>query len=200
MVAGSPFSMTEWIDQTDTLLLSYYAGMETGRAFANLLFGEVSPSGKLPTTYPKELSDSPAHSIGQFGTSTDVSYAEDVYVGYRYFDTYQVKPQFAFGHGLSYAAFTYSDLQLTAHPQEITDQLQSPDALPALYTVKLAVSNDSDITAKESVQLYIAAKDSKVKRPVKELRGFDKKEIAAHAKAAYTFALTAEAFSYYDIE
>ena len=70
----------------------------------------------------------------------------------------------------------------------------------SLYTVKLAVSNDSDITAKESVQLYIAAKDSKVKRPVKELRGFDKKEIAAHAKAAYTFALTAEAFSYYDIE
>ena len=98
----------------------------------------------------RELSDSPAHSIGQFGTSTDVSYAEDVYVGYRYFDTYQVKPQFAFGHGLSYAAFTYSDLQLTAHPQEITDQLQSPDALPALYTVKLAVSNDSDITAKKN--------------------------------------------------
>lgn len=200
MVAGSPFSMTEWIDQTDTLLLSYYAGMETGRAFANLLFGEVSPSGKLPTTYPKELSDSPAHSIGQFGTSTDVSYAEDVYVGYRYFDTYQVKPQFAFGHGLSYATFTYSDLQVTAHPQEATDQLQSSDALPALYTVKLAVSNDSDIDAMESVQLYIAAKDSKVKRPVKELRGFDKKEIAAHAKADYTFALTAEAFSYYDIE
>jgi beta-glucosidase len=90
--------------------------MEGGNALARIIFGEVNSSGKLPMSFPKKLEDEPAHKLGQYpGDSSRIEhYLDDIYVGYRYYDTYKVEPQFAFGHGLSYTSFEYKDLSVTA--------------------------------------------------------------------------------------
>lgn len=100
LTGGGPIDVTQWIGDAKGVLEGWYAGMEGGNALAKILFGEVNPSGKLPMTFPKKLEDSPAHKFGDFpGVNNVAHYKEDIFVGYRYFDTYKVQPQFAFGHG-----------------------------------------------------------------------------------------------------
>ena len=107
---GDPVTMTKWIDKTPALLDMWYGGQEGGHALASILFGDANPSGKLPVTLPKRFEDSPAY--GHYpGENLKVDYAEGIYVGYRYFDTKNVEPQFPFGYGLSYTKFDYSDLK-----------------------------------------------------------------------------------------
>ncbi len=203
LIGGSPVSMGTWKDQADTIVYSYYNGMEGGLAFARNIFGEVSPSGKLPTSFPKQLSDCGAHSLDIFPGIDTVKYKEDVFVGYRHLDSAGIEPEFAFGHGLSYADFVYQDLEIC----DVTDDMASEDLiardkLVPIFEISCNIENTSEIDAKETVQLYIAPCNTTlsngVKRPVKELRGFDKKMIAAGTKTAYHFSLTPEAFSYYD--
>lgn len=109
LVGGSAVEMGEWADRADTVLWSYYAGMEGGTALAEALFGRVNPSGKLPETFYKKHTDCSAHALGEFAGEKSVAYKEGIFVGYRYNETFGVKPEFCFGHGLSYTDFVYED-------------------------------------------------------------------------------------------
>jgi len=118
LMGGGPADMTAWIDRAPAVVEAWYGGSEGGTALAEILFGLVNPSGKLPVTFPRRLSESPAHVLGEYpGDSVNVQYNDDVFVGYRYFDTWKVKPLFAFGHGLSYTSWRYSDLRVVAGPR-----------------------------------------------------------------------------------
>src|SRR6185436_12394327 len=114
LMGGGAIDMSQWVDKVPAILQAWYPGMEGGNALARIIFGEVNPSGKLPMSFPKKLEDEPAHKLGEYpgDASGTVHYLEDIYVGYRYYDTYKVEPQFAFGHGLSYTTFGYSNLKV----------------------------------------------------------------------------------------
>lgn len=198
MIAGSPVDMHEWLDDAHTLLYYSYNGMQGGLAFAKVLFGDVNPSGKLPTTLPLTLEDSPAHSLGEFPGNDAVNYDEDLYVGYRYFDTYGVKPAFAFGHGLSYTEFTFGQLKTSVKEDSCEN---GTCAAPSLSVhASLPVTNVGDRDGAVTVQFYVRPVDSPVKRPLKELRGFEKQFLKAGETKDFTKAFDAYSFSYYDEE
>ena len=108
-MGGSPVEMGEWIDHAKTVIWSYYAGMEGGTALAEVLFGRINPSGKLPETFYKRHTDCSAHVLGEFAEQKSVAYREGIFVGYRYNETFHVEPEFCFGYGLSYTDFVYED-------------------------------------------------------------------------------------------
>ncbi|RYE38721.1 MAG: glycoside hydrolase family 3 protein, partial [Sphingobacteriales bacterium] len=121
LFGGGPLNITKWEGKAKAILQVGYPGQEGGHAISEILFGDVNPSGKLTYTWPKTLEDSPAHKIGEYpGDSLTVRYKEDIFIGYRYFDTYKVQPQFAFGHGLSYSSFEYKNLRLSKSGNEVT--------------------------------------------------------------------------------
>lgn len=160
LMGGSPVEMGEWIEEAHTVVWNWYSGMEGGRALAEVLFGEINPSGKLPETFYKKHTDCSAHAIGEFPGGEKVRYKEGVFVGYRYNDTFGVEPQFCFGHGLSYTEFEYSD-----------PSIQEKDG-KTIITCK--VKNMGDRGGKETVQVYYAPVDRKSDQPVQELKGFEK--------------------------
>jgi beta-glucosidase len=173
----------------------WYAGMEGGHALADILFGDVNPSGKLPITFPKKLTDSPAHSSERTYPGWDdedegpqVVYGEDVLVGYRWFDTQDIEPLFPFGHGLSYTTFTYSNLGM--NPQEITKD----DTM----LISIEVENAGERAGAEVVQCYIGKIESKIARPVKELVGFQKISLPPKISEKLEFVLSPSDFAYYD--
>lgn len=115
MVTGSPVCYQAFVNKAKAIVWTSYIGMEGGTALAEVLFGKVNPSGKLPMTIPKSLNDSPAHVYGEYGTKESVTYHEGIMVGYRYFDTFKVEPEFCFGHGLSYTRFECKDLTVSVN-------------------------------------------------------------------------------------
>jgi len=154
-----------WIDKVDAVFQMWFPGQEEGNAEAALIFGDVSPSGKLPVTFGKERSDYPAVKSSEFpGIDEKVIYSEGIFVGYRFFEKYKTNVLFPFGHGLSYSDFEYNNLKIS------TDHLMGNDSLIISYTIK----NIGNMEAAEVSQLYISDLESSVKRPVKELKGFDK--------------------------
>ena len=187
MFAGSPVDMTPWQADTSAIVFSYFAGMEGGLALAKVLLGDVNPSGKLPTTFPVSLDDSPAHKMNAFPGTDSVFYKEDIFVGYRYFDTYHVEPAFPFGHGLSYTSFSYG---------EITTHVEDEDNLRICVT--FAVTNTGDRSGSEAVQLYVKPIGSSVSRPQKELRAFTKVDLAPGETQEVQLMLDASAFAYYN--
>lgn len=112
MMAGSPVEMGSWIKDAKAVVWNWYSGMEGGNALAEVLFGRVSPSGKLPETFYKKHTDCSAHAVGEFPGDEKVRYKESVFVGYRYNDTFGIEPEFCFGHGLSYTTFAYSGAEI----------------------------------------------------------------------------------------
>ena len=112
MMAGSPVEMGSWIKDAKAVVWNWYSGMEGGNALAEVLFGRVSPSGKLPETFYKKHTDCSAHAVGEFPGDEKVRYKEGVFVGYRYNDTFGIEPEFCFGHGLSYTTFAYSGAEI----------------------------------------------------------------------------------------
>lgn len=187
MLAGSPVDMHEWVDDAKTLLYYSYNGMQGGRAFANVVFGDVNPSGKLPMTLPRVLEDSPAHKLGEFPGGDAVHYNEDIYVGYRYFDTYNVKPAFAFGHGITYTAFNFGPLTLSGSLEQ-----------DGCFSASLPITNIGDKAGSAVALFFVKPIDSSIDRPLKELRGFEKKYLEAGATATFSAKLDAYSFSYYD--
>ena len=112
LTAGSPVNLSAINDIVPAIVWGWYDGMEGGNALADVLLGNVNPSGKLPFTIPVSLEDSPAHALKSYSTESPVScYEEGILVGYRWFDTKNIKPLYPFGHGLSYTTFSYSDLE-----------------------------------------------------------------------------------------
>lgn len=188
MVAGSPVEMNVWADKAKAIVWSWYAGMEGGTALAEVLFGDVNPSGKLPETFPLVLTDSPAHCIGEFPGNDTVDYKEGIYVGYRYFDTKKVATRYCFGHGLSYTTFAYSDLEL--------EVIETSD-----ITVRgnVTVKNTGNRTGAEVVQIYVSDPICNIDRPSKELKAFIKVELEAGEERTVSFTLDKSSFAYYNV-
>lgn len=184
---GNPVTMARWISQTPALLDLWYDGQETGNALASILFGDANPSGKLPASFPKRLEDSPAY--GHYpGNDLKVEYAEGIYVGYRYFDSKNVEPQFPFGFGLSYTTFAYSDLEAT----------QSTTSGDQLVDVTMQIRNTGSRPGAEVVELYVHDGHSKIDRPAHELKGFKRVELKPDQSQTLRFTLDRAAFSYWD--
>ena len=184
-----------WINKVPAVVQAWFIGSESGEAIASVLAGDVNPSGKLPFTWYASLDQCGAHATKSYpGTwredykVIDEEYKEGIYVGYRYTDAKKLKPLFAFGHGLSYTTFKLG--KATANTQELTPTTQITFTVPVTNTGKMAGS--------ETVQLYIAAKDSKVARPVKELKAFQKVYLQPGETRNVTLTIGADALSYYD--
>jgi beta-glucosidase len=185
---GDPVTMTKWIDKTPALLDMWYGGQEGGHVLASILFGDANPSGKLPVSFPKKWEDSPAY--GHYpGENLKVDYAEGIYVGYRYFDTKNIEPQFPFGFGLSYTTFEYRDLKV--FPVEL-----SPGGQPVPW-VRVSVRNAGTRTGAEVIQLYIHDGHSKIDRPIHELKGFKRVELKPGETKTVDFLLGREDLSYW---
>ncbi len=183
---GSPVEMP-WIREIPAVLQLWYNSQEQGNALADVLFGDVNPSGKLPTTFPIRLEDNPAY-INYPGENGKVRYGEGVFVGYRYYDTKDVAPLFPFGHGLSYTKFKYSNLRLSAKSITPNEKLK----------VKVDVTNTGKVAGKEVIQLYVHDVRSTFARPEKELKAFAKVQLKPRQKKTVTFILDREAFWYFD--
>ncbi len=190
LFGGGAVDMRKWIDKIAALLYVWYPGMEGGNAIAGIVTGMVNPSGKLPVTFPRKLEDSPAHNLGEYPGNKEgtVVYHDDIYVGYRYFDTFDVNPLFCFGHGLSYTTFRYSDLKLSDPVMKINDALE----------VYCNITNTGTHAGKEIVQLYISDEHSPVKRPRKELKGFEKIHLKPGEQKEIRFIILPEHLSFYD--
>lgn len=188
MMGGGPVDMTGWAEAAKGILQAWYPGMEGGTALARIVFGEVNPSGKLPMTFPMKLADSPAHALGEYPGNSDTSkvyYNEDVFVGYRFNDTFKVAPRFCFGYGLSYTTFDFSDLKIVNEGDNNIN-------------VSIDVSNKGDRDGAEVVQLYVRDLESSVKRPLKELKAFQKVFLEAGATKTVSLSLNKEAFQFFD--
>ena len=148
----------------------------------------MNPSGKLPATFPKKLSDSPAHALGNYpGTNGTVAYAEGLLVGYRWFDTKNIEPQFPFGFGLSYTTFKYSGLKLI--PANGTNEIA---------TAQFEIENTGKVAGAEVAQLYVHQKNPALPRPEKELKGFKKVFLQPGETQTVSIPLKNAAFEYYD--
>ncbi len=185
---GSPVTMP-WLDQTSAVLEGYLGGQAGGGAVADLLFGEVNPSGKLPETFPVQLSDNPSF-LNFPGEGDRVEYREGIFVGYRYYDTKQLEPLFPFGYGLSYTSFEYSELQVDR--TSMTDQ--------NTVNVQVTVRNTGSRRGQEIVQLYVHDPESSVIRPEQELKGFAKVALEPGESKTVSFMLDKRAFAYYHTE
>ena len=178
-----------WIDKVDAVFQAWYPGMEEGTAEAALLFGDVSPSGKLPVTFGVDRSDFPATRKEEFpGVNYEVLYTEDIFVGYRYFEHEGTDILFPFGHGLSYTTFEYSDLKLSS------DKLEGDNELTINYTL----TNNGDREGAEVAQLYIRDIESNVTRPVKELKGFEKISLNPGERKNVQHTIRKRDLSYWD--
>src|SRR6056297_2146809 len=186
LMGGSNVEMENWLPATPAYLHAWYPGMEGGTAIAEILFGEVNPSGKLPMTFANSHEDYPSHSIGEFPGDGTVDYAEDIYVGYRYFDTQNKDVLFPFGFGLSYTTFEFSDLQVSKQEDKVI--------------VQTTVTNTGDREGAEVVQVYVHHKEPSVGRPIRELKGFEKVELEPGAAATVNIELDESAFKYYHPE
>lgn len=183
-VGGSPVEMP-WRDKAQAILWSYYAGMETGNAFAKVIFGEVNPSGKLAETFPARYEDCATGKNGQFGKWGAIKLEEGLYYGYRHFDRQRITPAFCFGHGLSYTTFEYSNFTLKA---------EKGKNVKLSFTVK----NTGKKAGAEIAQVYIAPISPSVDRPVKELKAYAKVELTAGKSKKVSLTLTQQDFAYFD--
>lgn len=199
-VSGNAVAMP-WVKKVPAIVQAWFIGSEAGHAIADVLFGAVNPSGKLPMTFPVKLSDSPAHAsadIKQYpgvertdgSKIVDETYSEGIYVGYRWYDTRKIRPLFAFGHGLSYTSFKYG--KVTADRKSMT----AGDKI----TFTVDVTNTGSRKGAEVVQLYITDKKCTVDRPAKELKGFDKVTLEPGETKTVTFTVAKDALSFFDAD
>ena len=195
LIAGSPISMDEWIDEVEAVLMCWYGGMEGGHAIANVLFGDVNPSGKLPLTFPKQLEDSPAHSSGNprnypGDEEKRIYYDEGIFVGYRWFDNKKIEPLFPFGFGQSYTEFEFGSIHLN------NQSIRNPeDAL----LIEVDVTNIGERAGSEIVQVYARDVKASVDRPPQELVGFDKIRLDPGERKTVSITVKAEDLAFYDV-
>ena len=203
-ISGNAHGMP-WSQEVEAILQAWYSGSETGHAVADIIFGDVNPSGKLPYTIQPTLADYPAHQYGEIaypGVDKQVHYMEDIFVGYRYADLYgrrrpikyeaqgvqytinppKRKPIYPFGFGLSYTTFAYSEATLNG------DQ------------VTVSVTNTGARAGQEVVQLYITDSKASVVRPKKELKGFCKVALQPGETKQVTFTITPDMLAFFDAD
>ncbi|QFU92547.1 glycoside hydrolase family 3 C-terminal domain-containing protein [Amycolatopsis sp. YIM 10] len=183
---GGVVSLEGWHDHVDAILEGWLLGQAGGPALADLLYGVVNPSGHLAETIPLRLADTPAY-LNFPGEQGHVRYGEGVMVGYRHYLTAEQEVRYPFGHGLSYTTFTTTGLAVTA---------TGPDTA----RLSVTVTNTGPRAGKHVVQVYVATSAGPVRRPVRELRAFEKVELAAGESRTLTIELDRRAFAYWDIE
>ena len=216
LISGGPTDLRELEPVSPAILQGWWNGTEGGTALAEVLFGDIAPSGKLPFTFPAKLEDSPAFALGNFPDKTqggdlfslmyrpdvmkmsreerqkfldslpkpESHYTEEFYVGYRWFDTKQVKPMYAFGHGLSYVTFNYGEMTAKA----------GKDAVKVSFTL----TNEGAMPADEVVQLYVHRVDSKVEWPTKELKAFQRVSLNAGETKTVTLDIPVKDLRYWN--
>ncbi len=200
--SGGVIDVTEWRDEADAILMAWQPGLEGGNAIADILSGKVNPSGKLATTFPVAYQDVPSAKsfpgkefpeqavtgmMGMKQVPAEVTYEEGIYVGYRYYNTFKVKPAYEFGYGLSYTNFTYSNLAL------------SSASFNGKLTATITVTNSGKVAGKEVVQLYISAPAAKLTKPAEELKAFAKTELLQPGKSqTIQFVITADDLASFD--
>jgi beta-glucosidase len=190
LINGSPLDMNPWLAKAPGVLEAWYGGSEAGTALAAVLFGDISPSGKLPCTFPKALEDTPTEHGGERaypGIDGVVHYDEGLLVGYRWYDAKKIEPLFPFGYGLSYTTFGYANLRVT------------PTG-PAAARVDCDVTNTGTRAASEVVQLYVHDGHASVERPEKELKAFAKVALAPGETKTVSMDLKARSFAFYSPE
>jgi beta-glucosidase len=190
LISGNAVEMP-WLNQANAIMQAWYLGSETGHAIADILSGDVNPSGKLPFSFPVKLSDNAAHSFGPLsypGDSINQFYKEGILVGYRWHDTKKIKPQFAFGHGLSYTTFQLSEINSDK-------KVYSPGEKIKLSFI---LSNTGAIGGAEVVQVYVGKTKSTVERPMKELKGFVKLYVDKQSATTGQISIDTDKLAYYD--
>ncbi|HVN58320.1 MAG TPA: glycoside hydrolase family 3 C-terminal domain-containing protein [Bacteroidales bacterium] len=186
--AGGNVDTEAWLGMVKGLVQAWYPGQNGGKALAEILFGKISPSGKLPVTFEKKWSDSPVFSnYYENNGPGHVKYNEGLFVGYRYYDMYHIEPLFPFGFGLSYTTFSYSDLSVT---RDLSDSV----------IVSFSIQNTGNMAGAEAAQVYVSPESPKVQRPVKELKEYAKVYLLPGETKTINVKLDPYAFSYYSPE
>lgn len=199
-ISGNAVGMP-WINDVPAIVQGWYLGSEAGSALASVLVGDVSPSGKLPFTFPAKLEHVGAHALGEYpgnkedlahsknwGDTINTTYHEDIFVGYRWADKEKLTPLFPFGHGLSYTKFAYGKLSVDKRSMTVDETI----------TFTICIKNTGTCEGQEVVQLYISDKKSSLPRPVKELKGFKKVRLAPGEEKEVTLTIDKEALSFFD--
>ena len=218
IISGGPCDLRVLDQYSPAIVQGWWNGMEGGKALAEVLFGDIAPSGKLPFTFPLKLEDSPAYAMGNFPDensggdlftlmyrldATGLSreeiqeyianlpdpesrYTEGILVGYRWFDTKEVPVMYAFGHGLSYVDFGYGELKCKTRKDKIS--------------VSFALTNEGSMEADEVVQLYVRRPESKVERPYKELKAFDRITLKAGETKTVSLEVPISELAHWDME
>jgi beta-glucosidase len=190
LTAGGNVDMAQWLDKVPGLIHAWYSGQEGGTALAQLLFGDFSPSGKLPASFERRWEDNATFNSYYPGKGENrVAYKEGLFVGYRHFDRSETKPLFPFGFGLSYTTFKYSNLTVSPKSAKVNDPV----------TVTFDVKNTGAREGAEVAQLYVSDTHAGVPRPVKELKGFAKVNLRPGEMKKVTLNLDRRAFAYYDV-
>nr|WP_315146190.1 glycoside hydrolase family 3 C-terminal domain-containing protein [uncultured Flavobacterium sp.] len=190
LVSGNAVEMP-WISNVKAIMQTWYLGSVAGDAIADVISGDVNPSGKLPFSFPKKLSDNAAHSFGELsypGDNVNQYYKEDILVGYRWHDTKEIKPLFAFGEGMSYTTFELSKL----------DSDKKEYSKNETISISGTVSNKGNLDGAEVVQAYIGKLNSKVSRAEKELKGFAKVEVKKGENSTFKISIDTNSLSFYD--
>jgi len=217
IISGGPCDLRVLDKYSPTIVQGWWNGMEGGNALADILFGKIAPSGKLPFTFPLKLEDSPAYAMGNFPqrassegdlftnmyrqdlggnrnarrqAAPDAEYTEKLLVGYRWFDTKQQPVMYAFGHGLSYVDFGYADIKANKAKYSTKDVVK----------VTFNLSNKGDMTADEVAQLYVHYLDPQVERPYKELKAFKRVEVGAGQTVQVTLEFPVSELRYWNEE
>lgn len=185
------FDIQSWINQVPGLLHAWYPGENGGQALAEILFGDVNPSGKLPITMEKRLADNPT--TANYPTTTDalsIRYTEGIFMGYRGYEKNRIQPQYPFGYGLSYTKFSYSDLRIT--PSQLPQDGQ--------VEVSFRITNIGERPGAEVAQLYIGEENPRVPRPIKELKGFAKVYLQPSESKGVTIKLNQRSLAFYNVQ
>jgi beta-glucosidase len=197
VTSGGGCDMSAWIERVPALIEAWYPGQEGGTALAELLFGDVNPSGRLPVTFARRWEDSPVHD--NYYPAADqkrVEYREGIFVGYRGHERSGTKPLFPFGYGLSYTTFTYSNLSV----KPVAGGASNGASSGPRYEVSFDVQNTGKREGADVAQVYIGDTHAKVARPAKELKGFTKVNLRPGEKRRVSVPLDVRALSYYDAD
>jgi len=202
MNIGGVIDVSPFKDKVDGILLAWQPGQEGGHAITDVLSGKVNPSGKLATTFPGSYKDDPSAknfpgkefpdkaTTGMFGMRSvpaEVTYEEGIYVGYRYYNTFNIKPAYEFGYGLSYSNFSYSPVKL------------SSSSFDGKLSATVTITNTGKVAGKEVVELYVSAPTNKLDKPAEELKAFAKTELLQPGKSqTITFTLTPKDLASFD--
>ncbi len=189
--SGGNVDMSSWLPGVKALLHAWYSGQAGGLAIAEIIFGDINPSGKLPVSFEKRWEDNPTYnSYHDDDGDLKVYFDEGVFLGYRYYDSKNVEPLFPFGYGLSYTTFEYSNLQLGKKAINANEILE----------IKVDIKNTGDKAGSEVVQLYISDDKASVSRPHKELKAFDKVNLQPGEKRTVTMKIDKSALSFFSME